>query len=105
MVKRAERDLYDWYATRLPKMLVRADGEFSVVDEELSWEQRALIAEEKLQSLVDGLKSEEAWDYMMTYNPLAVAIARTAIYRSRNKPKLWCPEHDCHPRECGYHGA
>jgi len=36
MAKHAGRDLYDWYATRLPKMLVRADGEFSIVNEELS---------------------------------------------------------------------
>jgi hypothetical protein len=79
MVKHAERDLYDYYATKLPKMLVRTDGELVVVNEELSWEQRALLAEEKLQSLVDGLKSEEAWDYMMTHNPLALAIARTAV--------------------------
>ena len=79
MAKHAERDLYDYYATRLPKMLVRRNGELVVVNEELSWEARARLAEEKLQALVDGLASEEAWDHMMHYNPLAVAIATTAV--------------------------
>jgi hypothetical protein len=83
MVKRAERDLYDWYATRLPKMLVRSDGTMIPEPIELSWEQRALIAEEKISALVEGLASEEAWERMMTYNPLGSAIARTAVYRHR----------------------
>jgi hypothetical protein len=41
---------------------------------------RAWRAEEKLEALTDGVMGgEEAWDRMMIYNPLAVAIAKTAI--------------------------
>jgi hypothetical protein len=81
MPSRPERDLYDWYATKLSKMLVRTDGEFSVVNEELSWEMRARLAEEKLQALIDGLKSDEGWVEMMNNNPIGRSIATVAIKR------------------------
>jgi hypothetical protein len=77
----AERDYYDWLAHKLPEKLVLRDGTPVIEIPQLSWEQRARLAEEKIQSLVDGLMSDEAWDRMMTYNPLAVAIARTAVQR------------------------
>ena len=77
----AERDYYDWLATKLPLKMVLRDGTPVIEVPQLSWQQRAELAEAKIQSLVDGLMSDEAWEYMMTYNPLAVAIARQAVQR------------------------
>ena len=101
----AERDYYDWLATKLPGKLELRDSTPVIEIPQLSWQQRAELTEAKLESLFEGLLSDEAWDRMMAYNPLAVAIATTAIRRNRKKPKLLCPDHNCHPRECGYHGA
>lgn len=80
-MRHAERDFYDYLSTKLPKMMVLRDGTPVYEIEPLSWEQRARLAEDKIQALVDGLMSDEAWERMMLYNPLAIAIATTAIRR------------------------
>jgi len=82
-MRQAEWDLYNYIATRPVTMIMSedGDGEVTIVPFELSWEQRALIAEDKIAALVEGLESDEGWDHMMIYNPLAVAIATIAVNR------------------------
>jgi len=42
---------------------------------------RARLAEEKLQALVDGLASDEAWADLMNNNPIGRSIATVAVKR------------------------
>ncbi len=51
------------------------------------WQRRAETAEEKLQALREGIQSDEEFDRMMIYNPIASAIAYHAVEK-------WRREHD-----------
>lgn len=78
-LRRAERDLYDYIATKPVEVLVQDERDVVIKPLELSWEQRALIAEDKLQALVDSLESEETWQEALLYNPLVVAVASRVV--------------------------
>jgi hypothetical protein len=57
---------------RVPQIL--SDGQVVIEIPQLSWEQRARLAEDKLLALTEGLDSEEAFRSLLVWNPLASAI-------------------------------
>ena len=73
-----KRNLLYPVTTKAPVLVVSPEGEITIEPPELSWEQRARIAEDKLQSLMDGLASEEAFYHMVWHNPLVATIIHMA---------------------------
>lgn len=74
-----EQEIRDDIASRPLIVETLPDGTHVFEIPQLSWEQRARLAEEKLEALIAGLDSEEAFNQLLIWNPIANAIAHIAI--------------------------